>query len=115
MRKILIPVQGDCVAPRFGLATEIIIAFVKNNELIEAPREIIMEKPSEEDLCNLIISENITEMVCGAIDETHYNFLVWKKVEVFDGVICDWKHAIERTIAGTIKSQGIYTQKWQAR
>lgn len=113
MRKILIPVQGEYVAQRFDLATEIIIALVKDGEILEEPRELLMEKPSEEELCNVVISENITDLVCGGIDESHYNFFVWKKVQVFDGVICDWRSAITKTLDGSIASKGIYVTKWQ--
>ncbi|WP_136810306.1 hypothetical protein [Desulfosediminicola flagellatus] len=105
MRKLLIPIQGDYVAPRFDLATEILIVRFENHTLVGEPKTIIMERPSEEGLCQMAVEENITDMVCGGIEELHYNFLVWKKVHVLDGVIGEWQTVIDKTIAGTL-SQG---------
>jgi len=105
MRKLLIPIQGDFVAPRFDLATEILIVRFEKRSMIGPPRTIIMERPSEEELCQLAVKENITDIVCGGIEELHYNFLAWKKVKIFDAVIGDWKSAVDKTLSGTL-SQG---------
>ncbi len=101
--KLLIPVQGDFVAPRFDLATEILIVRFENDAIIGEPRTIIMERPSEEELCQIVVKENITDIVCGGIEDLHYNFLAWKKVNVRDAVIGDWKTAIDKALAGTLK------------
>jgi hypothetical protein len=61
-----------------------------------------MERPSEETLCQMVVEENITDLVCGGIEELHYNFLVWKKVVVLDGVIGDWKTVMEKVVSGTL-------------
>ena len=71
------------MAPRFDLATEIFIAQHENGMLLGEPRTIIMESPSDEVLCQMVVEEHITDMVCGGIEELHYNFLVWKKVNNF--------------------------------
>ncbi len=105
MRKLLIPIQGDFVAPRFDLATEILIVRFENQKMVGEPKTIIMERPSEENLCQMAVEENITDMVCGGIEELHYNFLVWKKVTVLDAVIGDWRTVLDKTLAGTL-SQG---------
>jgi predicted Fe-Mo cluster-binding NifX family protein len=102
MHKILIPIQGDFVAPRFDLATEILMARVERNQVIGEPKTIIMERPSDEGLCQMVVEENITDVVCGGIEELHYNFLVWKKVTVLDGVIGDWQTALDKAVAGTL-------------
>ncbi len=103
MQKLLIPIQGDFVAPRFDLATEILIARHKEGVLLAEPRTIIMDRPSDEGLCQLIVEEHITAMVCGGIEELHYNFLVWKKVNILDGVIGHWQIALEKMLNGTLK------------
>lgn len=105
VRKLLIPIQGDFVAPRFDLATEILIVRFEKQTVVGTPRTIIMERPSEEELCQLAVKENITDLVCGGIEELHYNFLAWKKVKIFDAVIGDWKSVIEKILSGTL-SQG---------
>jgi len=111
MRKILIPTQGDFVAPRFDLATELLIAMVKDGELLEQPKSIIMERPSEEELCQIIIGENITEIVCGGIDEVHYNFLNWKKIKVYDSVIGDWHTVLQMAISEAVSQGAIISPK----
>lgn len=103
MRKIMIPIQGHYVAPRFDLATEILTARVERGKVISEPKTIIMERPSDEGLCQMIVEENITDVVCGGIEELHYNFLVWKKVAVLDAVIGDWQTALDKAVAGTLQ------------
>lgn len=103
MRKLLIPIQGDYVAPRFDLATEILMARFENGSIVGSPKTIIMERPSDEGLCQMIVEENITDVVCCGIEELHYNFLVWKKVKVLDGIIGAWKAALPRVVAGKLQ------------
>lgn len=102
MDKLLIPIQGDFVAPRFDLATEILIARYEDGALLGEPKTIIMERPSDEGLCQMIVEEHITAMVCNGIEELHYNFLIWKKVKVLDGVIGNWQTALDKTLDGTL-------------
>jgi predicted Fe-Mo cluster-binding NifX family protein len=103
LRKLLIPIQGDYVAPRFDLAVELLIVRFSDDGR-EEPRTIIMERPSEEALCQMIVEEQITDLVCGGIDEVHYNFLLWKKVDVIDGVIGGWCRALEKAVCGDLKA-----------
>ncbi len=107
MQKIMIPIQGDFVAPRFDLATEILITRVERGKIIGESKTIIMERPSDEGLCQMVVEENITDVVCGGIEELHYNFLVWKKVGVLDGVIGDWQTALEKAVAGILQQGDI--------
>ena len=103
MQKLLIPIQGDFVAPRFDLATEVLVARHERGKIVGEPKSIIMERASDEGLCQMILEENITEVVCGGIEELHYNFLTWKKVTVIDGVISGWQKALELAVAGKLK------------
>lgn len=103
MRKLLMPIQGDFVAPRFDLATEILIASFAQGELTTEPRTIIMERPSDEGLCQMVVEDNVSDVICGGIEELHYNFLVWKKVNVLDGIIGGWQSALEKLLAGTLR------------
>lgn len=107
MQKLLIPVQGDYVAPRFDLATEILVARHEKGKISGEPKSIIMERPSDEGLCQMVVEENITEVVCGGIEELHYNFLTWKKVAVIDGVISGWQKALDLAVAGKLKQGDI--------
>lgn len=107
MDKLLIPIQGDYVAPRFDLATEIIISRFEDGQLIGETKTIIMEKPSEEELCQLVVEENITCVICGAIESLHYNFLNWKRVQLYDSVIGGWKKSIELFLNEKLTSRQI--------
>lgn len=107
MSKILIPIQGDYVAPRFDLATEVLVARYEKGKLIGEPKTIIMERPSDEGLCQMIVEENVTDVICGGIEELHYNFLTWKKVSVLDGVIADWQTALDKALSGILKQGDI--------
>lgn len=98
MRKLMLPIQGDFIAQRFDLATEIIIVRFEDGRVVDEPRTIIMERPSDEELCQMVVESNITDVVCGGIEELHYNFLIWKKVKVIDGIIADWRTALGRAI-----------------
>lgn len=107
MKKLLIPLQGDYIAPRFDLATEILIVRIEDGTIIGEPRTIIMERPSDEGLCQMIVEENITDLVCGGIEELHFNFLEWKKVAIRDAIIGGWQDALQLFLAGTLQSGDI--------
>ena len=109
MRKLLVPIQGDYVAPRFDLATEIMILRYEKGMKEADQRTIIMERPSDEALCQMVVEENVTDLVCGGVAEVHYNFLVWKKVNVIDAVIGSWKRAVEKLLSNDLKRGEILT------
>ncbi len=102
--KILITAQGDFVAQRFDLASEAVIATVESGESVGKPRTIIMDRPSPEDLCNMIMEEKIAMVICGGIEDRHYQFLAWKKIQVIDFVVGDHQSVLKRAIAGDLQS-----------
>jgi predicted Fe-Mo cluster-binding NifX family protein len=101
--KILITAQGDFVAQRFDLTAEVVLATVDNSELVGKPRTIIMDRPSPEDLSNMIMEENISVVICGGIEDRHYQFLTWKKIRVIDYVIGDHETALKKFLAGKLQ------------
>jgi predicted Fe-Mo cluster-binding NifX family protein len=101
--KILITAQGDFVAQRFDLTAEVVIATVEDGEAIGKLRTIIMDRPSAEDLCNMIMEENIELVICGGIEDRHYQFLAWKKIRIIDFVIGDHQSVLKKAIAGDLK------------
>jgi len=102
--KILITAQGDFVAPRFDLTAEVVIATVDRGALVGKPRTIIMDRPSPEDLSNMIMEEDISMVICGGIEDRHYQFLTWKKIRVIDFVIGDYQSVLDRALAGELHS-----------
>lgn len=102
--KILITAQGDFVAQRFDLTAEVVIATVDKGLPIGKPRTIIMDRPSPEDLCNMIMEENIALVICGGIEDRHYQFLTWKKIRVIDFVIGDHDSVLKKAVTGDLKA-----------
>ena len=101
--KILITAQGDFVAQRFDLTAEVVIATLEGGVLLGKPRTIIMDRPSPEDLCNMIMEEKIALVICGGIEDRHYQFLTWKKIMVIDYVIGDHESVLKKAVAGELK------------
>ena len=111
MRKLMVIIQGDFVAPRFDLATEVLIVRFENNTVVGEPKMIIRERSSDEALCQMAVEEHITNIICGGIEEVHFNFLVWKKITVLDAVIGSWQTAVEKCVAGTLQQGEILIEK----
>lgn len=101
--KILITAQGDFVAQRFDLTAEVVLAIVENGELAGKPRTIIMDRPSPEDLSNMIMEEDISVVICGGIEDRHYQFLTWKKIRVIDYIIGDHDSVLKKYLAGSLQ------------
>lgn len=96
--KILITIQGNFVAPRFDMVSEVLIASFDGRELIGKPRTILISRPSADELCSFITKEEITIVVCGGIEERHYKYLTWRKMQVFDSIIGPHAEALQMVI-----------------
>ncbi len=111
MKKILIPISGDDVAPRFDLATEVLIIFISKANTVEEERAVVLPGASAEELCHLILKENIHVLICSAIEDEFYQFLRWKKITIFDSIISTWQDAFDTYRNKTLKSGAIlYTR-----
>ena len=89
--RLLVPLLGDEVAPRFDLATEVLVADARRGRLSGEPRLMLLPRPSADELCSLVLKEGVTHVVCGGIEDAHYQYLAWKKVRVVDRVIGRWE------------------------
>jgi len=85
--KIMITTRGDFVSPRFDLTSEVLVATYYDQQLMDEPRSLLLSDTSAEILCDLALKENVAIVVCGGIEEEHYQFLTWKKIKVIDAVI----------------------------
>ncbi|AIH04641.1 MULTISPECIES: NifB/NifX family molybdenum-iron cluster-binding protein [Thermodesulfobacterium] len=97
--KILITLEKDHVAPRFDLTREVLIAENKGEKV----RTVILPRSSPEELCSFILAENVDLVVCGGIEETYYQYLLWKKIRVIDRVIGPAKEVLKRVIENNLK------------
>jgi len=107
MKKILITMWHDDVAPRFDLAAEVLIANVDAGGEIESRKSLVLPTVSAEDLCQFVLSEGINVVVCGAVELEYYQFLNWKGVKVIDSVIAPYEKALELARKGQLKEGSI--------
>jgi predicted Fe-Mo cluster-binding NifX family protein len=101
--KILVTIQKDEVAPRFDQSSEILITETEAGKITGEPRIILLPGTSGEDICGIAIKENISLVICGGIEETHYQYLKWKKIKVVDGVIGPYEQALNFARAQNLK------------
>lgn len=106
--KILMTTRGDFISPRFDLSSEVIIATCYDQQLLEEPHSLILSNVSAELLCDLILKEKINVVVCGGIEEEHYQFLIWKKIKVFDYVIGPHADILRLAMANSLRSGTIF-------
>ncbi len=85
--KLLVTSRAENVAPRFDLATEVTIVSTVNGKSAGEPRTVLLPGPSADELCGLVLKEDIEVVVCGGIEEEHYQYFAWKKIKVIDRVI----------------------------
>ena len=111
LNKVLIPLYGDDVAPRFDLAAEAVISV--GDKTIEDRQEkiVVLPQASSEKMCHLVLTEAVDVVICSGIEEEYYQYLVWKKVQVLDSIIGPWKSVLERFYQGMLRSGDILYPK----
>jgi len=101
--KLLIPLYENDVAPRFDLATEVLIVTCIGKVDPVNKRIVVLPRASAEQLCHLIFAEGIQTVVCSGIEDDYYQYLSWKRIEVIDSVIGSSESALKRYLEGTLK------------
>lgn len=96
--KILVTVTADDIAPRFDLCTEVLIAEFNEGGTALGPRNVLLPGPSADELCSLILKESIDVVICGGIEDSFFQYLIWKKVTVIDRVIGTPAKALQLTL-----------------
>ncbi len=94
--KLSIPVLQENIAPRFDMATEVFIILLSDEMEVKEKKTIVLPRSSSDELCHLMLSENITTLICGAIEDEYYQFLKWKHIEIIDSIAGSWMDALER-------------------
>ena len=105
--KVMIAVSHADVAPRFDLTLEAVIAAVAEGGVEGEPRVLLISEPSGDELCALAVREGAELVVCGGIDEVHFDYLGWKQIRVIDGVIGPWQQALEQLAEGRLEPGAI--------
>jgi predicted Fe-Mo cluster-binding NifX family protein len=102
-KKILIALHGEEVAPRFDLATEVLIAVIQPDGTLAEERTMVLPQASVEKLCHMIVTEDVGVVVCGGIEEEYYQYLTWKRVRVIDSVIGSCEKALQHLRSGALQ------------
>lgn len=109
--KILIPLYGSEVAPRFDLTTEAVIVTIGEQRQKLEERLVVLPQVSAEKLCHLILTEGVKTVICCGIEEEYYQYLVWKRIEVLDSIIGPWEAAIEMYISSSLSPGDILSNE----
>ena len=107
LRHPLITILKNEVAPRFDQTSETLITETDGEKNTGEPRIILFPGTSGEDICALAIKENISLVICGGIEDTHYQYLKWKKIKVVDGVIGPYEQALKFAVTNNLKPGSI--------
>ena len=108
--KILIPLYENDVAPRFDLATEVLIATGGGHPAAKENKIVVLPRAAADQLCHLAITEKVAVVICGGIEDTYYRYLIWKGIHVIEAVIGPYETALRRyfdskLVSGTILPQ----------
>jgi predicted Fe-Mo cluster-binding NifX family protein len=101
--RVLVPLLGDDVAPRFDLASEVFICAMNPGGGIIEDKTIILTQASAEALCHLTISEKVNLVVCCGIEEEYFQYLIWKSIKVIDSVMGSYLRVLEKVKKGTLR------------
>ena len=113
--KVLVTIWENNVAPRFDLATEVLIARIEDDGTITTLKTMVLAHESTEDLCQLILNEEAGVLICGGIEEEYLDYLTWKKVKVIDSIMGPWEVALERLRDGNMKPGVILYERPERR
>ncbi len=105
METILIPLLDNDVAPRFDLATDVLIVTVSREakSLTKvAEKVVVLDHASPETICRLAISDNIQTVICAGIESEYYDFIKWKGATVLDDICGPVDAVLESFLAGEL-------------
>jgi len=107
MKKVLIALYGNDIAPRFDLATEVLIVCTGPDGSVVDEKTLVLPQASAEKLSHMILTEDVQAVICGGIEEEYYQYLTWKKVNVLDSIIGPSDRALKRFWDGSLKAGDI--------
>jgi predicted Fe-Mo cluster-binding NifX family protein len=114
MKKVLLTVDGNDIAPRFDLAPEVLVISLSSDPSLEETKTVVLPRPSAEMVCHVATAENVQAVICGGIEEEYLQYFSWKRIELIHSVIGPAEHAVENFRKGTLKSGDILFEKRKA-
>ncbi len=107
IKRVLVPLLRDEVAPRFDLASEALVADVDLDSGTFSTSDYLLPHSSADAMCDLALRRDVQVVICGAVDEEYYHYLRWKRVEVLDNVAATAQDALQRFAKGALKAGDI--------
>jgi predicted Fe-Mo cluster-binding NifX family protein len=107
MKKILLALYGNDIAPRFDLAPEVLVVSLDDTGESREKKNVVLPRPSAEMLCHVAAAENIDTVICGGIEDEFLQYLGWKKVDVIHSVIGSAESVLKRYQEGVLRSGDI--------
>jgi len=107
MKKVLLVLDGNDIAPRFDLAMEVSIVSLEKDGKTAERRDMVLARPSAEALCRMVVSENVHAVICGGIEKDYIQYLGWKNMTVIHSVLGPAEIALSRFRAGALKPRDI--------
>ena len=106
-KKILVTLYRNEVAPRFDLASEVLLVTLDPDGRPVKRQELVLAHSSADDLCDLILDREVAVVITGGMEEEHYHYLRWKRLDVLDGVAGLAEDALARYLRGELQSGAI--------
>jgi len=106
-KKILVTLYRNEVAPRFDLASEVLLVSLDAEGRESKRQELVLAHSSADELCDLILDREVSVVITGGMEEEHYHYLRWKRLTVIDGVAGPAEDALARHLAGELESGAI--------
>ena len=114
MKKVLVVLDGNDIAPRLDLSLELLVVSLGKGGKPAGKRDLVLARPSVEDLCRVVSAESAHTVICGGIEKEYLRYLGWKNVEVIHSVIGSAEVALSRFRKGTLKSGDILLKERKA-
>lgn len=111
--KAVVMLWDQYVSPRFDLTGEILVAVIEDGKVTET-RTVIPAQASADENCRLIIAEQADAVITGGIQRRYYEYLKWKKVEVYDSVMGPWEKALALLAKGELMPEAVLHDREEA-
>ena len=106
-RRVLLPLAGEDVAPRFDAALAVLLAELDDAGDMVSSETIVLPRASADELCEFVLVHGVTAVIANGIPEDHFHYLRWKRVEVVDDVMGPAEEALRLFAAGTLQTGAI--------
>lgn len=104
---VLVTLHRGAVSPRFDHTSEVWLGRVDASGALVRSRNMLLANASVEDLCRIILAENVTTVVCCGIEQQYYDYLAWKRIRVLDGVVGGRDAVVAALVDGTLEAGAI--------